>query len=318
LRISDLDFGISPLWKAVLTRAERVARTPWPILLLGPRGSGKSVLARHIHDLSGRAGEFVLGPAPSIADSLLQSELLGHAKGAFTDAREERKGLLELAHGGTLFLDEIEAASYALQSLLVGQVEQPEVRRVGDARGRRVDVRFISASNADLRSLAGTPQFRADLFDRLSYLAVEVPALVQYREAILPLATQFLREQLLVLERDFAVEFSVSAKLLLLRFPWPGNLRQLRAVCTEVAINLTEERPVMPADFPAAMTAEPRQALDRDAQAILQHQVTTALQEAGGNKSKAARHLHMSRPSFLRTLERLNRTALGSERGRPA
>jgi DNA-binding NtrC family response regulator len=249
---------------------------------------------------------------------LLQSEILGHARGAFTDAKEERKGLLELAHGGTLFLDEIEAASYALQSLLVGQVEQPEVRRIGDARGRPVDVRFISASNADLGALVSASRFRADLLDRLSYLVIEVPTLAECPEAIIPLAEKFVREHLSLLNRDFAFKLSLGCELLMRRFPWPGNLRQLRAACGEIAINLTYPREVLVEDLPYWMTAEPRHLAGHGTASVLREQVLAALKAAGGNKSKAARYLNMTRPKFLRLVERLGLAAPGGEEARSA
>jgi DNA-binding NtrC family response regulator len=120
---TSLYVGSSPVWADILSRVARYAPAPWPLLLLGPPGSGKTVLARHIHARSGRTGEFVESAAPSVAEGLRHSELLGHAKGAFTDAREDRRGLLELAHHGTLFLDEIGTASPAFQELLVAQME---------------------------------------------------------------------------------------------------------------------------------------------------------------------------------------------------
>jgi DNA-binding NtrC family response regulator len=299
--VSDFYVGSSALWKGVMARVEAVAPTPWPVLLLGPRGSGKSMLAREIHRRSGRSGALVLGPAPAIADSLLQAELFGHARGAFTDAREERAGLLELAHEGTLFFDEIEAASYALQSVLVGQVEQLEVRRIGDSRARRVDVRFIYATNADLSSLADRGRFRPDLLDRIGYLVVKVPALAQCPDLILPLATRFLQERMRVLRRTIEVEFSVPVKQRLLGHPWPGNIRQLRGVCTEIAIKLTLQRPVIPEDLPAEVTASSQPDPDRERRAILREQVTTTLRQTDGNKSEAARRFRGVRLGAQRT-----------------
>jgi DNA-binding NtrC family response regulator len=249
---------------------------------------------------------------------LLQAELFGHAPGAFTDAREERPGLLELAHRGTLFFDEIEAASYALQSLLVGQVEQTEVRRIGDKRVRRVDVRFIYATNADLEQLVDQGRFRPDLLDRIGMLQVPVPALAQCREMILPLATRFLREHLETLGRSLVPEFSIPVKQVLLGHSWPGNVRQLRGICAEVAMKLTIQRPVLPEDLPSSLTAARPSDPDRESRAVLRQQVADALQQSGGNKSEAARLLKVTRASLNRLMERLSRPTPTGGYARPA
>jgi DNA-binding NtrC family response regulator len=318
MQVSDILVGTSAAWQHLMARVQEVATTPWPVLLLGQRGTGKSMLAKVIHHTSGRSGDFILGPAPSIPESLLQGELFGHAPGAFTDAREERAGLLELAHRGTLFFDEIEAASYALQSLLVGQVEQLQVRRIGDKRVRRVDVRFIYATNADLERLVDQGRFRPDLLDRIGMIQVQVPGLAQCREIILPLASRFLREHLETLGRSLVPEFSIPVKQVLLGHSWPGNVRQLRGICAELAIKLTIQRPVLPEDLPFSLvTARPSDP-DRESRAILRQQVAATLQQTGGNKSEAARQLNLPRSSFNRLIERLSRPTPSDGYARPA
>ncbi len=305
--ITDLYFGDQPAWKDVMTRVETVAPTPWPLLLVGPRGSGKTLLAAYIHRRSGLSGQFVPGQAPSIPESLLQGELLGHARGAFTDARSDSGGMLELAHQGTLFLDEIEAASHALQSLLVGQVERHDVRRVRDARSRQVEVRYIYATNSDLRELVRRGQFRADLLDRISGVEIRMPALVEYRGALLSLSQQFIREDADVLGKQASGEFSFDVISLFLTYDWPGNLRELRNVCREIAIRFVHGRPVLLEDLPGYLLTAPARDPTIVEFQILMQQVGCALREAGGNKSEAARRLHMHRSAFDRLLAKVGR-----------
>ncbi|MEO8139373.1 MAG: sigma 54-interacting transcriptional regulator [Gemmatimonadota bacterium] len=318
MNVTDLYFGTSPSWKNVMARVEAIATTPWPLLILGPRGSGKTLIGRCIHERSRLPGEFVLGPAPSIPESLLQGELLGHARGAFTDAREERKGLLELAHQGTLFLDEIEAASYGLQSLLVGQVEQKELRRVGDLRARPIKVRYLYASNADLTDLVAQGRFRADLLDRIGGTVVRVPALVEYREAVLALAHGLIEDNLAVLGRRLTFDFSLDVCRTLLAHSWPGNLRELGNVSREVAIRMTVSRSVGKEDLPEYLSLAPMTNTSRAERAALREQVAATLRETRGNKSEAARRLDLTRSKFGRLVSRLSRRTPIDGQSRPA
>ncbi len=318
MNLTDLYCSTYPVWNQVMDRAEQVARTNWPLLLAGPRGSGKTRLARYIHDRSGRTGAFVLGPAPSIPEGLLQGELLGHVRGAFTDAQSDQQGLIALAHRGTFFIDEIEAASYAFQALLVGQVEQAGVRRMGEARPRDVDVRFMYASNADLKDLAANKQFRADLLDRIGGLELRVPALAEYRGAIGQLAEGFTGEYLAELGRAWAADFSFAVMERFLTHSWPGNLRELRNVCREIALRLTTSRTVIPDDLPTYLLQASPPVLGRTERQIMRDQIEGALKTAGGNKSAAARAMAVSRNRFTRLYHYVTRPSPAAGLRRPS
>lgn len=298
-------------WKAQKSAALAAAATPWPILLTGPRGSGKSLLARFIHRHSSRAaGEFVEAPAPTLSEGLLQGELRGHVRGAFTDARVDHKGLLERANGGTLFFDEIEAASPALQALLVSLVEQPQVTRLGEERSRRVSVRFIYASNATLPELVAAGKLRADLLDRIRCHEIRLPALRQYGEVRLPLTERFLREALATLEKDLEPRLNIDAMMHIVRYEWPGNLRELQSACRHIAAAL--EGPwVRLEHLPAFILEGPVVDDAREANRALRTTVEQALDATAGNQAAAARELEISTSRFKRLVQRVKRMTPG-------
>ena len=327
-------FGTSASVAQVLDQCVRFARTSDPIVLLGERGTGKTALAEHIHGLSGRRGPFVEESAAGLPRDLELARLTGHVRGAFTDAREDRAGLLESANHGTFFLDEIHLASAQLQGILLRLLERSTVRRLGDVRERPVDLRLIVAGNEDLHALAGTGQFRADLLDRFGCMVVRLPPLSARREEILPLAERFLAEAAGEMGLAACPSMSGPMRGLLLSAAWPGNIRQLRAVC-RTAVALAAPSTLLgaehlPLDFVAPLgdtgrvryaralhpefqprdgtsptatgAADPstRRQTRRRALAV---RIQEALTQTGGNRAAAARLLQISRTQLYRHLE---------------
>ncbi|MDH4131815.1 MAG: sigma 54-interacting transcriptional regulator [Gemmatimonadota bacterium] len=278
--------------------ASRFAPLPWPVMILGPTGSGKSVLARAIHRLSGRAGALVECALPAIPGSLRHSIVAGHTRGAFTDARDDRMGVIEQAQGGTLFLDEIGLATPELQELLLGVLESGWVTRIGDSRRRPVNTRFLFATNTDLDGLRRSGQFREDLYWRLGPFTITLPALVQRREEILPLAVALLGESLREAGKPWAPAFGEPAAARLAAHNWPGNLRELRGVCQWAAMMVDADRPAEMADLPPSLGGpEPptqRRRGTRD------YAIRVALERTQGNVSQAARELGISRTTVYR------------------
>ncbi|MBI5418614.1 MAG: sigma-54-dependent Fis family transcriptional regulator [Deltaproteobacteria bacterium] len=244
--------GVSRKLKDVVEIARKVAKSEAAtVLLQGESGTGKDLLAQAIHYESSRATRpFIPINCTALPEELLESELMGHEKGAFTDAKTTKKGLFEVAVGGTIFLDEIGDMKPGLQAKLLRFIEGKAFRRVGGHRDISVDVRIIAATNSNLAALVKSGQFREDLFFRLNVIPIHIPPLRERREDILPLAGHYLAEFSSDFKRDLR-RFSERAKRQMLSHDWPGNVRELRNVI-ERAIILGAEGQVDTLDLPVA------------------------------------------------------------------
>lgn len=244
--------GSSPGMVAVYKLIARVAQTDSTILLQGESGTGKELAARAIHANSQRSsGPFITVDGGTLAESLLESELFGHERGAFTGALVAKKGLLEKAHLGTCFLDEIADISSALQSKLLRVIQEREIRRVGGNDTITVDVRVIAASNKDLKSLVEAGKFREDLYYRLNVVAITVPPLRERVEDI-PMLAQFFVQKYGTVKEKSVRGLSPEAMAMLSQYSWPGNVRELEHAI-ERAVVLTPHDIILPDDLPQAV-----------------------------------------------------------------
>jgi transcriptional regulator with PAS, ATPase and Fis domain len=291
--------GDAPAMRALFALCETAAGADSTILLEGESGTGKEVLAEALHRASPRAGlPFVVVDCGSLAANLVESELFGHEKGAFTGADRARSGALEEAHGGTLFLDEIGELPLEQQVKLLRALDARQVRRVGASHSKPIDVRVIAATHRRLERLVASGEFRADLYYRLAVIKVHVPALRERAEDILPLARRFLAELKPSLDPSTLLSDAVSTALV--AHLWPGNVRELRNVVQRLVLVgelATDVRaPAAPPEYEAAR----RLALDdferEYCRAILAH--------AGGNVSKAAAAAGLSRQMLHRLLRK--------------
>jgi DNA-binding NtrC family response regulator len=228
--------GQSPAMRPVLEKVQRVAQSSATVLITGESGTGKELIARAIHSASPRAGEPMLCVnCAALSPTLLESELFGHEKGAFTGADRMRKGRFELADGGTLLLDEVSEIAPALQAKLLRVLQEREYERVGSSVTRRVDVRVIATTNRNLRDWAAKARFREDLYYRLSVLPIEVPALRDRREDIALLMDHFIG-RCAAREGRERPRFAPDALKLLQEYTWPGNVRELENLCERVCV----------------------------------------------------------------------------------
>jgi len=291
--------------RALLARVDRIARSDTTVLLVGETGVGKELVADYIHRVSPRADRpFVKIALSAMPHDLLESELFGHERGAFTSAASEKRGLFELAHTGTLFLDDVDDVPLGVQAKLLRVLESRHVMRVGGTVTIPIDVRLVSASKVDLRQLVQRGVFRADLFYRLDVFPVEIPPLRDRREDVPLLVSHFLRR----FAPDRPLRLSPEAERALVNYDWPGNVRELRNVVQRIALFADGE--IGPSDLPPEITGEPpvdqlvractRCLLDgsmsfTDVVACLESNLLRqALAEAGGNRTQAARLLGLS------------------------
>ena len=235
--------GTSEALQKALNIANKASKTEASILLLGESGVGKEVFASYIHENSPRAKKpFVAINMAAIPDNLIESELFGFEKGAFTDANESKAGLFELANGGTLFLDEIAEMPYGVQAKLLRAIQEKEVRRLGSSKGTKIDIRIISATNANLSEKIKNGQFREDLYYRLNTIPVSIAPLRERKEEILQIADKYLEQN--CIKYGFELKkFSNEAKKQLLEYNWPGNIRELLSV-VERAVILSENNEI--------------------------------------------------------------------------
>lgn len=305
--------GHSPAIEAVQSTIRRIADTDLAILILGENGTGKEVVARSIHYLSGRRDQpFIAVNCAALTETLLESELFGHEKGAFTDARESRVGKFELASGGTLFLDEIGDMSLGGQAKLLRVLEDKTVVRVGGSKPIHTEVRILAATNQDLAAMVREKRFREDLFFRLNVVSLELPPLRERGDDVLLLAEHFLHGFCSSMGRP-TPEFSAAAKKRLLAHAWRGNVRELRNLTERLAYLTTGDTvEVEDLAFMAPMSDQRSMSLDLGeslAEATKQFQaqyIRQTVEAERGNMSGAARRLGLHRSNLYRKMRQLH------------
>lgn len=298
--------GESSKWQEVIEKVKRVASLKTTVLILGESGTGKEIVARTIHYLGSRAKEpFIAINCAAIPKDLVESELFGYEKGAFTGANETHQGRFELANKGTIFLDEIGDMDGQLQAKLLRVLEDGELQRVGGTKSIKIDVRVIAASNKDLKKLVEDGKFREDLFFRLNVFPIVIPPLRERREDIIPLAEHFLRTYSIELKKE-KPELSEEVKDILLNYDWKGNVRELKNVI-ERALILCDGSVVLPEHLNLSVPSEDRFSLhDIKELAIMTTErlkIEEALKKTKGNKSKAAEILKVSYKTLLNKIK---------------
>ncbi|MCR4440452.1 MAG: sigma-54 dependent transcriptional regulator [bacterium] len=305
-------FGDSPQMQEVRRLIKIVSETPrTSVLIQGESGTGKELVADAIHRNSVRADKpLVKVNCAAIPENLLESELFGHERGAFTDAKTMKKGIFEMAHGGSIFLDEISSMSPALQPKLLRVLESGSFRRVGGTADIEVDVRIIAATNRDLAQCVREGTFREDLYYRLKVMVIDLPPLREHPEDIIPLAKLFLEAN----NREFNKNIrgiDKEAQRLLLEYPWPGNVRELKNVIERAVILCPGD--LLTADLlhlgaapfaakPITSTTQPTSVPDALDEVEKRH-ILQVLEKYGGNKSMAARALNISRSTLREKLK---------------
>ena len=304
--------GESPVVEALRSIIRRVADTDLAVLILGENGTGKEVVAQSIHYLSRRRNQpFVAVNCAAIPETLAESELFGHEKGAFTDAHEARQGKFELAAGGTLFLDEIGDLSLSGQAKLLRVIEEKVLVRVGGSTPIHTDARLLAATNQNLAEMVRAKRFREDLYFRLNVVTLDLPPLRERQGDVLLLAEYFLNDFCRRARRK-TPELSAAARKRLMEHPWPGNIRELRNLMERLAYLSTEDR-IEAADLafilsPRGQTPSAadlsRSFVDATAQFQIDY-IRRQIEQSGGNMSLAASRLGLHRSNLYRKMRQL-------------
>jgi len=297
--------GESPAMQAVFNTIEKVAATDANILILGENGTGKELVAREIYRSSARKSKpFVTVDLGSLTETLFESELFGHVKGAFTDAREDRTGRFELAHNGTIFLDEIGNIPLSLQSKLLNVLQQRKITRLGSAQETAVDIRLISATNMPIYEMVNNIQFRQDLLYRINTVEIRIPNLRERTVDIPILANHFMK--IYARKYDKMIDrISKSAMQQLERYPWPGNVRELQHTL-ERAVIMNDSNLITPDDL--QLQHKPHSGTDQVEVLNLDENerrlIDRALQKHNGNISLSAKALGLTRAALYRRLDK--------------
>ncbi len=296
--------GQSNALKDVFALIDKVAKTDANVLILGENGTGKELVARAIHQKSMRKdNSFVAVDMGAITETLFESELFGHKKGSFTDAREDRPGRFELAHGGTLFLDEIGNLSIGLQSKLLSALQSRQVTRVGSNQAMEVDIRLICATNLNLHQMVADGKFRQDLLYRINTVEITIPPLCDRVDDIPMLANHFLDHYSKKYRKE-VLSISPEAMNKLKKYPWPGNVRELQH-SIERALIMADSPTLQESDF--LFSRKGSDAINADTlnlDEVEKAAVTKAIQLHNGNISKAAEELGLTRASLYRRMEK--------------
>jgi transcriptional regulator with GAF, ATPase, and Fis domain len=306
--------GASEAWRDVLNQATRVAKTDTTVLVTGESGTGKEVVARFIHRASARShGPFVALNCAALPEQLLESELFGYERGAFTGAQQAKPGHIELAAGGVLFLDEVTEMSLSAQAKFLRVLQEREFQRLGGTRTIKANIRVIAATNRDLRKAVARGAFREDLFYRLQVFDIAIAPLRERRDDVLPISEAMLEE----IGRSFGeptAALSRGAREALLRYDWPGNIRELRNALERAAIRCdgslidAEHLALQPVDKPRGDTATDLRGIERD-------MIVRVLRECEWNKAKAAKRLGLTRTQLY---GRMHKYMIEQEESAPA
>ena len=314
--VSDLEFyGIvsrSPAMVDVFEMARKISQHYVNVLLVGPTGSGKELVAHAIHQLSPVANQrFAVCNCSAIVDTLLESQLFGHLRGAFTGATETRAGLFEYANGGTVFLDEVSETSLAMQAKLLRVIQNREIQRVGSPEIRRVEVRLIAATNRDLRSEVAAGRFREDLFYRLSTIQIRIPSLAQRLEDIPALITFLIKKYNAAYGKQIQ-GLTRRAQMVLLQHPWPGNVRELENVISSASLVAVNDF-IDVHDLPEHLQKPDRALTPAKSwrplplEEVRREHIERVLELCLGNRVRAAQMLGIGRTSLYRYLKREGR-----------
>jgi len=308
-RFSNI-IGASPQMREILTMAEKVAASDASVLILGESGTGKEMLAQGIHFNSERRdGPLVVLNCAAIPENLIESELFGHRKGAFTGAIADKVGKFEAANGGTIFLDEVGELKLELQAKLLRVLQERVVEAIGENRPRPVDVRVISATNLDIQKAVKEKHFRQDLYYRLGVITLSLPPLAERQDDVLLLANHFLEKY----AKGKTVRLADETVNILMQYRWPGNVRELENVIERATI-LSEGPEILPSDLPASLREVPEGTFGGlnleipptgiDIETLEKNLVAYALRLHGGNQTRAAKFLHMTRPTLIYRMEK--------------